>query len=420
MKAFSTLATQPQALKVFPSIGVVRSPPTNMDDGLLEINLLPAWDSPNVRLKLKSALSRSQLLQAAVAYWTVNDKMFGSCLPRALSHASGFLCVDLHPPTDIDALASLVRQGSHVRLYCEDISTYTDDGRKEPPYLLHAKMLLFWSNDRTAELWIGSHNWTNRAILGLNVEASIVLRLRDSAGLFCTAANYLEKIKTISDSFDLSKVDFYKQLQRNMSAKTVPVIELEAKAAASLGNTTVGLFGTDDADLKELGTIQRDVYTSIFDTDSGKEFLYPSTILHSGVLAASNPSAGGISFSPRRQAYRQGRRFPILLPEGEVSNEVLRTAVYFVTLHLQGPDSSVTAEYPATKTAAWDAVGEQLSPLLRRLDPDARNILFRRREPRLRHPVRLDTQESVALTLAEKRLLPEKRLVSRRILRPKN
>lgn len=391
-----------------------------MDDGILEINLLPAWDSPNVRAMLKSVLSRSQLLQAAIAYWTVNDTMFGSCLPRALSHDSGFLCVDLHPPTDVDALASLVRQGSHVRLYCEDISTYTDDGRKEPPYLLHTKMLLFWSNDRTAELWIGSHNWTNRAILGLNVEASVVLRLRDSASLFCASANYLEKIKAISDDFDLSKVDFYKQLQRNMSEKTVPVIELEAKDAASLSDSTIGLFGTDDSDLKELGTVQRDVYISIFDADSGKEFLYPSTILQSGLLVASNPSAGGISFSRRRHAYRLGRRFPVLLPEGEVGDDILRTAVYFVTLSLRHLDSSVVADYVPSKTAAWDVVGDQLSPLLRRLDTDARKILFRGREPRLRHPVRLDANESVALTLAEKRMLPEKTLVTRRVLRRRN
>jgi hypothetical protein len=49
-------------------------------------------------------------------------------------------------------------------------------------------MLLFWSKDRTAELWVGSHNWTNRAILGLNVEASLVIRVRDTAPPFRAAA----------------------------------------------------------------------------------------------------------------------------------------------------------------------------------------------------------------------------------------
>src|SRR5438552_4731124 len=390
-----------------------------MDDGIIEVNLLPSWDRPSVRGALKSAFSRCQLLQAGIAYWTVKDSMFGACLPSALGHASGFLCVDIHPPTDIDALAELVKKGSHVHLYCEDVTTYADDGRKDPPYLLHTKMLLFWSPDRTAELWIGSHNWINRAVLGLNVEASHVLRLHDSASLFCEAADYLGKIKNISECFDLSKVEFYKQLQRNMSEKTTPFIELEGNDAASLSNVTISLFGTDEEDLRELGTVRENVDVSVFDTHSGEEFLYPATILHSGMLAASHPSAGGITFSPRRYAYRVGRRFPVLLPNGEIEAEVLQKALYFVTLSLESLDVSVVADYVPAKTAAWDEVSDELSPLLRRLEPDARNILFHGRGRRLRYPSRMDVYESQAFTLAERRILPDRALVTRRILRPK-
>ncbi len=153
---------------------------------------------------------------------------------RALAHESGFLCVDLHQPTDVDALARLVAKGSNVYLYCEDITTYTDAGQREPPYLVHTKMLLYWSEDRTAERWVGSHNWTNRAIQGLNVESSLVVKVQDSSNLLCEAAGYLGKIRQMSERFDVSKVDFYKQLQRNMSQSTTPVIELEGKNAAAL------------------------------------------------------------------------------------------------------------------------------------------------------------------------------------------
>jgi len=72
---------------------------------------------------------------------------------------------------------------------------------------------------------------------------SVVVRLQDSSRLFYEAAGYLEKIKQISEKFDISKIDFYKQLQRNMSQRTTPVIELEAKEVASLDNMTIGLFG---------------------------------------------------------------------------------------------------------------------------------------------------------------------------------
>jgi hypothetical protein len=160
-----------------------------MDHGILEIKLLPEWSPSSVQAVLKSALSRSQFLQAGIAYWTVSDQVFGRVLPNALRDDNGFLCVDLHPPTDIDALAALVRKGAHIHLFCEDMAT-PDAARKERPHLLHTKMLLFWLKDQTVELWVGSHNWTNRSIAGLNIESSIVIQARNSSillGNLCTS-----------------------------------------------------------------------------------------------------------------------------------------------------------------------------------------------------------------------------------------
>src|SRR5208282_2206704 len=396
-----------------------------MDDGILEIRLVPAWSPSSVHAELKSALSRSQLMQAGIAYWTVNDNIFGPSLPRALGDDSGFLCVDLHPPTEIDSLAALVRKGAHVYLYCEDLTTFTDAGRKEPPSLLHAKMMFFWLKDRTVELWVGSHNWTNRAILGLNIESSIVVRARDSSILCADAAQYLQKVKRICDEFDLSKVELYKQAQRNITQRTIPVIELEASNAASLDDITVGLFGTDAEDLRELGTVRRDVYVSVFDSDSEEECLYPGSILQSGLLSASNPSAGGISFSRRRYAFRRGHRFPALLPEGEVGLDVLADAKYFVTLSLRCMDKSVTTERVRPKSPAWVEVSDEQSPLLQRLDQSARHFLFRGGDPQPKRPwFEVETsgfegESSRALTLADRRSLTELRLVTRRILRRK-
>jgi hypothetical protein len=99
-----------------------------MDDGIIEVKLLPLWDRPSIRGALNSALSQCQLLQAGIAYWTVKDSMFGACLSSALRHASGFQCVDIHPPTDIDALAELVKKGCHVHLNCEEVPTLADVG----------------------------------------------------------------------------------------------------------------------------------------------------------------------------------------------------------------------------------------------------------------------------------------------------
>lgn len=387
-----------------------------MIDGILDINLIPDWNSPDIRTHLIQSLTRSKLLQAAVAYWTINDNIMGCNLARALNHHSGFLSVDLHLPTDIDALAALSAKGANVYLYCEDIPTQGASGHREPPHLVHSKMLLFWSEDRIAELWVGSHNWTNRAIFGLNVESSLVIRLRDSSSLFCDAAGYLEKIRRVCEKFDPSRVDFYKQLQQK-SSNTIPVISLEAKNATSLDNSAIGFFGTDTDDLKQLGKIPLDVYIEAFDTDTGSPSAYPATILHSGLLSSSHKAAGGISFSPRRYAFRKGRRFPFLLPENEVGTDVLKDAAYFLTLELRRLDSWVSLDYPTNKGASWEPEADEISPLLKRLGAASKKALFAGKRARPKRPVRIDQDDTRALTLIERRALPEQRLVTRRILR---
>jgi hypothetical protein len=389
--------------------------PRFMDD-ILSIKLVPEWDSPSVQARLASSIARADLLQASIAYWTIDPALFGHSLTKKISPPNGFLCVDLHRPTDIGALAALVRDGAHVLIYCEDIPTYGADGGKEPAFLLHTKMLLFWAKDKSAELWVGSHNWTNRAIFGLNVESSLVVELTDSSRLFCEAAEYLQKIKGICEVFDLSRVDFYKELQKNTDERTVPVIEVEAIAASALSGLAISIFGTDDKDLEELRTVGKKVFLSATEPDRNEtKYIYPAKITQVGKLNSGNPSEEEISFPPRRHAFRAGRTFAELLPKGVITPAVLRSAMYFVTLQLSQPDTSVTLEYPRAKTASWEMRDEEQSPLIRRLGIRELALLFRGKEPRVKQPVEIEP-ESRALTLYERRNAKELKFFSKRVI----
>ena len=118
---------------------------------------------------------------------------------------------------------------------------------------------------------------------------------------------------------------------------------MEAKEAGALDDAPIAVFGTDTGELKKLGTVRRDVNVVLFDPHSDEQYLYLATILHSGLLAASHSSAGGIFFSPRRHAFRMGRRFALLEPEGPVDEKVLAKAQYFVTLHLATLNTALVA-----------------------------------------------------------------------------
>jgi hypothetical protein len=170
-------------------------------------------------------------------------------------------------------------------------------------------------------------------------------------------------MKAIAEPFDVAKVDFYKALQRKMARGLEPVMELEAEDGASVGDTTITVFGTDRSDLRRLGTVRREVHVALLDPRSDAQFLYPAMILHSGLLSASDAAAGGISFSPRRCAYRQGRQFAALQPSGPIDQAVLNAAEYFVTVRLGALDPSLVADYPPPRAAMLEEVSDETSPL---------------------------------------------------------
>jgi hypothetical protein len=174
---------------------------------------------------------------------------------------------------------------------------------------------------RLARLW----HTTAHALLGLNVESSLVVKLSDSSRLSCEAVQYLEEIKAICDVFDPSRVEFYKRLQGEAAERTVRAIELEAPDAEALGGASITVFGTDPNELKDAGPL-RDIYLSVFDESTAKEHLYSPSVVQSGLMPGYEPAASGLSFGARRHAFRRGSKFPKLLPTKEVSDDVLQHA----------------------------------------------------------------------------------------------
>lgn len=386
-----------------------------------DIELLPAWNIPDVKKRLAAAVKSCEGLHASVAYWTVAPHFVTSTLATRLRAPHGCLCVDLHLPTDIDQLASLVRQGADVRIYCEDIAI--PRGQRELPFLLHTKILLFLNAEDRAELWVGSHNWTVRSLFGLNVEASLVISLSRSSTLFREAMSFLDNIQSLCEPFDLSRIDFYKQLQRPQSEPTVPSIEIEASDAVGLKGVAITLFGSETDELREVGAL-RQVYVSAFDRITGAEHLYSGTVLQSGLMPRLTPTAPGMSFDARRYAFRKGRRFPSLSEQSSVPDDVLNNANYFVAVNITEHETLYQALDPASRESAWVEVDPASSPLVRRLAaqaPENLQAIFRGRGPIVRKPT--DQVGSViprAADLAERRAMSQHNLIVRKILRKRS
>jgi len=355
-----------------------------LQSGISSIEFLPPWQPPSVLTRIAATVASCQSLRASVAYWTISGQEVSSHLPAKLAAPSGYLCADLHSPTDIDRLADLVRAGADVHLYCEKIK-----GIPDARHLLHAKLLLFDGPDEKAELWVGSHNWTRAALGGLNVEASLLVQVRKACSLYVEAFALLEKIRSVCEQFDLRRIDYYKWLQGESSSaeedETIWSLELYGKNAGSLEHTTVALFGEDERDLIRVRPLAP-IMVTVFDVDGGAAFNYSGRIFHNGPLERFNPAAGGLTLTRRRHAVRRGRQIPLLSDVKDIDPQVMKTSRYFISVHLETLDKDVVAYDLPRASEAWSKAALEMSPLVRRLSATERKYVFQNRAVGLFRP----------------------------------
>ena len=56
-------------------------------------------------------------------------------------------------------------------------------------------MLLFDNPTGHSDLWVRSHNWTARALTGVNIEASLRVNVTTASSLYIDAVDFLQAIR---------------------------------------------------------------------------------------------------------------------------------------------------------------------------------------------------------------------------------
>lgn len=155
-------------------------------------------------------------LKMAVAYWTIGKDYFpsdSSRLIQLLQKEGSFACVDISRPTDVSKVCKLAASGASMYFHLE----YVDE--KNPPpnmpdHLLHSKVLLFDLPENKASILIGSHNWTNRALSGINIETSIELEVDRENEIYHQVNDLLNAIQSECHKVNPALEEVYKNIQR--------------------------------------------------------------------------------------------------------------------------------------------------------------------------------------------------------------
>ncbi len=127
-----------------------------------------------------------------------------------LEKNQSYFCTDISTiATNIDAIDSYANYGCHFYVFSYKLSLKLDETSS---MLQHSKMILIKKGDK-AIIYIGSHNFTNRALAGLNIEHTIRIETNYNSEIANQFEYAIEQIRMNSLLFDPNQKERYKLLQ---------------------------------------------------------------------------------------------------------------------------------------------------------------------------------------------------------------
>lgn len=308
----------------------------------MKIELLPTSSNSDVKSRIEGLLLNCKSFKSCVSFWTLKVDYFKfDALSEALKKTDSFICVDLEKPTNIDNIFEFNNNGvSEIYLHRFRISSTLTN--LDNIHLLHSKVYLFEMEDNKVEIWIGSHNLTQFALSGLNLESSISVECNKSDKFYKDVLNYLNDVKqNFCFKFDRNYIDVYRKLQSRTAEKATNGIEI---------HKVVSLVGFDMNSLKEEKIIQllsfnvRDfknfknndeIFLHCFDINRSEEYLYKCSIRQIGILDEDIEKLKLEFINKLRFSYLGTGLLSILHPESKIDDSLLKRIKTFIKLEVE-------------------------------------------------------------------------------------
>jgi len=305
-------------------------------------------------------------IRAVMAYWTIPADDLPVPFLHGLKSASGFLCVDIHNPTSIDALASLKKAGVDVGLHLVSTTgkSEIEDSTGMPNHLMHSKAIIFDYPGGNAVVWVGSHNGTFRALNGINYECTVAVHTDCNSPIYQEVQRHLDEIHGACQPFRPELIDHYRYLQGSRLENEVNVMEFENfnELPLALGEE-ITVFNMSKEDFRSCKTVDADIYVSLHGME---EILYSARVVQTG----ETPALKDQKFGARRYADRYKVDLPVLLGETEVTKDMYRKGTYYAIVKIE---RQLETEFHLLETptkSAWVKMQAQESPRFAKLEAE--------------------------------------------------
>jgi len=307
---------------------------------------------------LANTASKSREVRGCVAYWTIGQSTIPD-LFELLKSEDSFICVDPSPPTELNMLKTYHEKGYNFWAFGYFIRNFeTKDG------LLHSKILLFDIDDGNAILVIGSHNMTNRALFGINIEHSIAIPLDRSSDTYEKVDSHLRCIKS------QYCIPPWSREEKEEEVLVLKIIGENMDQLVSERIITV-FFNMISDGIKTTGT---KLYILALDVNSKEEYLYLSQVHQAGELNKRIEKSIGLEFSSRRIAETEPFFIPFLYQEKAVNRELIEREGYFNSFEIIKKVDSYKVFDSAKGNKSFYNVANEMYPLVPKIDGESLKV----------------------------------------------
>jgi HKD family nuclease len=310
---------------------------SKVDSSILEMKLLNSdITTDGIYDELTQIAKDSIRLYASVAFLTTSgpDPQIINVLKE------GYICTDICWPTNLSYLQVLHDSDVDVHLHLQQIKGPKSKQVDGYTHLMHSKLLLFES-DKYATIIVGSHNWTDKALGGVNTEDSILIKVDYGAPLHIKTKKRLDWIKSTCLDYNPSDFLLYKSIQEskklNFNNKKKLTFALLHDSISLSAPMELLMFGDDLSEHAKIPTRKEQCLISIHESSNLNNYqLYDGIIVRETLLPKADSELTAETFPERFHFIRKsGEKKHPLVNIGPIDSSYNNEYKYMVWIRLE-------------------------------------------------------------------------------------
>ena len=180
----------------------------------MQIELFDPYPYRSLGRKLQSLLKGATRLDAAIAFVTDRGADFLRDFLTGNPKTPVRLIASVRFPTDLKTLARLESKIA-PQLYIHTGFKFPHEKNADRGQF-HSKVLLIEKDDNKRTIVLGSHNWTQNALEGFNLEASLIIHCDDDEQIVADVRRHIDECAARSEQFDPAKMKYYQAIQHDL------------------------------------------------------------------------------------------------------------------------------------------------------------------------------------------------------------